>query len=178
MQLLRQNMNAHAWAAQTVMSPFVFEKTRTNPKVVLLGSNGSGLCVADVLRLRIINECVLRTFLQLSDAPPSNAILVEISAIPCVFFDAVRDAHRPAAAGGAAQHFFCWPVATLCRRSSSGPLRWPTWQATAPTKTSSSKATPSTTTTTSSRRRRAPWPISPATTSATRHCSTKAASKS
>ena len=36
-----------------------------------------GLCIADVLRLKIINEGVLRAFLQIIDNPPNNAILVK-----------------------------------------------------------------------------------------------------
>ena len=41
------------------------------------------MCEADVLRLRSINKNVLRAFLQLIDAPSSNVILAETSAIMC-----------------------------------------------------------------------------------------------
>ncbi len=44
-----------------------------------------GLCIADVLRLKIINEGILRAFLHIIDKPPNSAILVEISAILCGF---------------------------------------------------------------------------------------------
>lgn len=44
-----------------------------------------GLCFADILRLKIINEGCLRAFLSIIDKPPSDHILVEIAAILCGF---------------------------------------------------------------------------------------------
>ena len=51
-----------------------------------------GVCVTDVLRLRIINEGVLRAFLHIIDAPPSNAILYGFSSLCQWYIDLLQPA--------------------------------------------------------------------------------------